>query len=175
MVTQRVLDPGQPISGEWDKKGSDHGGMLQTRPRPLGRRLHELRPNGVARDIAQHGEQVGILLNGKTFEAAWPDRAMTSVMPMLAAHVARHPPLHERTECTLRGGLHDKMNMVRYETEAPDADRILGDGHLQQSQKRSVVAILMKDDGSTVPTIQDMIGRASDLAARNARHGHVRY
>jgi hypothetical protein len=67
------------------------------------------------------------------------------------------------------------MNMVRHETEAQDANRILGYGHLQQSQKHSVVAILMKDDGPTVPTIQNMIGMASDLAARNARHGILRY
>ena len=80
------------------------GGMLQTRPRPLGRRLHELRPNGVAQDITQHGEQVGILLNGKTFEAALPDMAMTPVMPMIATHMARHPLVHEQTECVRSKG-----------------------------------------------------------------------
>jgi len=41
--------------------------MLQTRPRPLCDRLHELRTDGVAHDIAKHGEQVlhlGLELNG---------------------------------------------------------------------------------------------------------------
>jgi len=96
MVKQRVLDPVQPISGERNREGIDQGGMLQTRPRPLRDRLHELRTDGFAHDIVPDSAQVVILLNGKTFEAALPDMAMTPVMPMIAAHVARHPLLHER-------------------------------------------------------------------------------
>jgi len=53
-----VLDLVRPISQERDGEGINQGGMLQTRLRPLRDRLHELRTDGVAQDIAQHGEQV---------------------------------------------------------------------------------------------------------------------
>jgi hypothetical protein len=62
------------------------------------------------------------------------------------------------------------MKMIRHETEAQDADWILGLGRLQQSQERRVVAVLVKDGGPTVTTIQNMIGMASDLSTGNARH-----
>jgi hypothetical protein len=42
-----------------------------------------------------------------------PDMAMTPVMPMIAAHMARHPPLHKRTECVRGRGLQHEMKMVR--------------------------------------------------------------
>jgi len=67
------------------------------------------------------------------------------------------------------------MKMVRHETEAQDANWILGCGRLQQSQERSVVAVLVKDDGPTVTTIQNMIGMASELSMGNARHKPRQY
>ena len=165
----------KPIVGEWNRGWIGQRGMLQTRPRPLRDRLHELRTNGVAQNIAQHGEQVSILLNGKTFEAALPDMAMTPVMPMIAAHVTRHPPLHERTEGNLRGGLHDKMKMVRHETEAQDVDWKLGFGRLQQCEERHVVGIFVKYDRAAVAPIEYMVGMSSELSTVNARHGASRY
>ena len=52
-----MLDLVRPISQERDGEGINQGGMLQTRLRPLRDRLHELRTDGVAQDIVQHGEQ----------------------------------------------------------------------------------------------------------------------
>ena len=53
-----MLDLVRPISQERDGEGINQGGTLQTRLRPLRDRLHELRTDGVAQDIAQHGEQM---------------------------------------------------------------------------------------------------------------------
>ena len=149
--------------------------MLQTRPRPLGRRFHKLRTNGVSQNIAQHGEQVIILLNGETFEATLPDMAMTPGMPMIAAHVARHPPLHEWTQRISSLGLQHKVKMIRHGAEAQDANPILGFAHLQQSEECRVVGIFMKYDCAAVAAIEYMVGVSGELSTRNARHGVSRY
>ena len=149
--------------------------MLQTRPRPLRDRLHDLGTNGVAQHVAQHGEQVVILLNRKTFEAALPDMAMTPVMPMIAAYVARHPPLHERTQRVSGLGLQHEVKMIRHEAEAQDANPVLGFGHLQQGEERRVVGIFVKYDRAAVAAIEYMVGVSSQLSTGNARHTPGQY
>jgi hypothetical protein len=149
--------------------------MLQTRPRPLGRRFHKLRTNGVTQNIAQHDEQVIILLNGETFEATLPDMAMTMVMPMIAAHVACHPPLHEWTQRISSLGLQHKVKMIRHEAEAQDANPVLGFGNLQKSEECRVVGIFMKYNCAAVAGIEYMVGVSGELSTRNARHGVSRY
>ena len=52
VIKERLIDPVKPIVGEWNREVIDQGGILQTRPRPLRDRLHELRTDGVAQNIA---------------------------------------------------------------------------------------------------------------------------
>jgi hypothetical protein len=61
-----------------------------------------------------------ILLNGKTLEPGLPEVTMTPVMPMVAADMTGHPPLHERTECVRSRGLQHEMKMIRHQTEGKE-------------------------------------------------------
>jgi hypothetical protein len=81
----------------------------QTRPGPVSRVLDQPCANRIAEHVAEDREEVVVLLNRRTFEAALPDMTMTPVMPMIAAHMARHPPLHKRTECVRGRGLQHEM------------------------------------------------------------------
>ena len=47
-----------------------------------------------------------------------PDMPMAPVLSIVAPDVARHPPLLKGTQRRLGGRLHDKMKMIRHETEA---------------------------------------------------------
>jgi len=93
------------------------------------------------------------------------------VVPMVAADVAGHPPLHERAENGVGGRLHDQMKMIGHEADAEELDRILGFGRGQQVEKGGVVAVLVEELGATVPTIQHIVGVSGHLSARNPRHG----
>lgn len=116
-----------------------------------------------------------ILLNGKTFEATLPDMTTTSVMAMVTTNMTGHPPLHEGTEGSLGGGLDDEMKMIGHQTEAEDAYGKFSLRHLQQVEERRVVGVFVKDDCAAVATVQDVVGMARQLSARNPRHGDVRY
>ena len=111
------------------------------------------------------------MLNRKTFEAALPDMAPTPVMPMVAAHMTGHPPLHECTERRFCCRLQDNVKMIRHETEAEHVNRIFSFRGGEQVEKRGVVAVLVKDDAPTVATIEHMVGVSGDLAVRHGPHG----
>ena len=112
-----------------------------------------------------------VLLNGKTFETPLPHMPMTLVVLMVAADMTGHPPLHEAAQCSGGGRLHNQVKMIRHETEAKHFDRVLGFCRGEQVEEGGVVALLVKDRGSAVPTIEHVVGMASDLTARNAGHG----
>jgi hypothetical protein len=141
------------------------------RPRPVHRVCDQPRAHWIAEHVAEDCEEMAVLLNRKTLEAALPHMAVTVVVPMVAADVAGHPPLHERAQGRNSRGLHDQMEMIGHQAEAEDLDGMPGFGSGEQVKKGGVVAVLMEDRGATVPTIQHMVGVPSDLSARNPRHG----
>lgn len=96
---------------------------------------------------------------------------MTAVVPMIAADMAGHPPLHEGTEGRMGGGLQDQMKMIWHQTETKDLDRMSGFRYGEQVEERGEVAVLVEDRGAAVPAIEHMVGVPGDLTTRNARHG----
>jgi hypothetical protein len=67
-----------------------------------------------------------------------PHMAVTVVVPMVAADVAGHPPLHERAEGSVGGRLHDEVKMIRHQAEAEDLDGMPGFGSGEQVKKRNI-------------------------------------
>ena len=132
--------------------------------------VHQLRAHGIEQDIAEDGEQVVVLLNGKTLEPALPDMAVTAVVPMVATDVTGHPPLHERTESVIGSRRYHEMKMVGHQAEAKNLNRISGFRRAEQVEEGGIVGVLMKDGHAAVATVQDVIGVTSAGAARNARH-----
>ena len=96
---------------------------------------------------------------------------MTAVVPMIAADMTGHPPLHEGTERSFRHRLHDEMNMIWHQTEAKECDGMLGFRRGEQVEEGGVVTFLVEDRRAAVPAIQDMVGVFGDLTRRNLRHG----
>ena len=111
-----------------------------------------------------------VLLNRETFEAALPHMPVATVVPMIAADVAGHPPLHEQAECRVGGRLHDQVEMIGHEAEANDFDRVLRFCRGEQVDERGVVAVLVENPRATVPAIEHMVGVSGYLSAWNTRH-----
>ena len=116
---------------------------------------------------------MAVLLNGKNFEAPLPHMPMTPVVPMVAADMTGHPPLHEAAQCSGGGRLHHQVKMIWHQTEAKHVDWVLGFRRGEQIEEGGVVGLLVKDHGTTVPTIEHMVGVSGDLTARNAWDGGI--
>lgn len=111
-----------------------------------------------------------VLLDRKAFEAALPDVAVATIVPMVAAHVTGEPPLHERTEGIWSRGLQDEMEMVGHEAEAENFDRIAGFRVSEQVEEGAIVAVFVKDGRTPVASVEGVVDVAANLSTRNARH-----
>ena len=145
-------------------------GNAETRPRPVGRLFDQPGTDWIAEHIAQDREEMAVFLNGKAFEPSLPHVPMTAVMPVVAADMTGHPPLHEGAQRSLCGGLHDEMKMIGHEAEAKEFDRVFGFRRGEEVEEGGVVALFVKHRRAAIAPIQDMVGVTSDLAARNPRH-----
>lgn len=171
MIDERLINPRKPVDRNLDGKRIAQMWEAQTRPRPVHHVLGQSRANRIAEHIAEDGEEMAVLLNRKTFEAALPHMPMTSVMAMIAADMAGHPPLHERAQGCISHGLHDQMEMIGHQAEAEYLDGMPHFGGGEQVEKGGVITVLVEDRGAPIPTIQDMVGVSSDVSTRNPRHG----
>ncbi len=111
-----------------------------------------------------------VVLNRKTFEAALPHMPVAVVVPMVAADMARHLPLHEGAQGAVGGWLYDQVEMIGHQADADDVDRVLRFRRGEQVEERRVVAVLVEDRSATVPAIEHMVGVSGHLSARNPGH-----
>jgi hypothetical protein len=171
MIEERLVDPLEPVAGSLNGNGVAQMRESHARPRPVQDVLDQPRAHRIAEHVAEDREEMAVLLNRKTFEAALPHMAVTVVVPMVAADVAGHPPLHERAQGRNSRGLHDQMKMIGHQAEAEYLDGMPGFGSGEQVEKGGVVASLVEDRRAPVSTIQHMVGVSSDVSTRNPRHG----
>jgi len=170
MIDERLINPREPVARSLNGSGIAQMWESQARPRPVHGVLDQPCANRIAEHVAEDCEEMAVVLNRKTFEATLPHMPMAPVMAMVAADVAGHPPLHERAEGGGGGWLHDQVEMIGHQAEAEELDGVLGFRASEQVEKGSVVAVLMEHRGTTVATIQHMVGVPGDLSARNPRH-----
>ena len=98
----------------------------QARPGPLDSLFDQPGTDGIAQHITQDGQEVVILLKGKTFQTPLSHMPMTPVVPMVAAGMTGHPPLHEAAQCSDCGRLYHQVKMIWYQTEGKHVDWMLG-------------------------------------------------
>ena len=99
-----------------------------------------------------------------------PHVSMAMVMPVIAADMTGHPPLHEGTEGVGMSRLQHGMKMIRHQTKAKDFDGILAFGRDQQIQESPVVPVFVESHGAAIATIQHMVRITADLSTRDTRH-----
>jgi hypothetical protein len=62
------------------------------------------------------------------------------------------------------------MEVIGYEADAKELDRVLRFGRGEQVKECGVIAILVENSGTTVSTIQNIVGVPVDLSTWNTRH-----
>jgi len=172
MLEEGLIDPRQPVGWRGNGKRVREMRESQIRPGPVEGVFDQSRTDRVAEHVAQDCEEMAVVLNGKTFEAALPDMPVATVVPMVATDMTGQPPLHEGTERALGGGLDDEMKMVGHQTESEQLDGMFRFRGGKQVETCGVVAVLVEDRGATVAAIQRMVDVAGHLSARNPRHGN---
>jgi len=170
MIDERFLHPLLPVHGRLNRPRVRQMTVPHAGPGPLLTALHQPGPYRIAQDIAEHREEMGVLLDGKTFEAALPDMAVTPVMPMVAPHMTGQPPLHEGTQGPVSRRLKHQMEMVGHQTKPEHLHGVFGLGRGKQVEEGAIVSLLVKHDGAAIAAIEDMVGVPSTLTAGNARH-----
>jgi hypothetical protein len=170
LLEERLINPGEPVGRELNGSGIPQMRESQARPGPVHGVLDQPRADWIAKHIAEDGEEMAVLLNRKTLKPALPHMAMTSVMAMVAADVAGHPPLHEGAQGGVGGWLDDQVEMIGHQADAEDFYRVVGFRHGEQVEKRQVVAVFVEYGRAPVAPIEYMVGVSGNLSTRNPRH-----
>jgi len=126
MVKERLIDPLGPFHGQCDRERVGEVGEVQTRPWPLSGLFDHPGADRIAEDIAKDSEEMIVLLNGKAFESTLPHMSVSAVVPMIAAHMTGHPPLHKGTQSSVDDGLQHQVKIIRHQTEPKDLDGMPG-------------------------------------------------
>jgi hypothetical protein len=70
MIEERLVDPLEPVAGSLNGNGVAQMRESHARPRPVHDMLDQPRAHRIAEHVAEDREEMAILLNRKTFEAA---------------------------------------------------------------------------------------------------------
>lgn len=170
MSEERFLHPLLPGHGRLNRPRVRQMTVPHAGPGPLLTALHQPGPYRIVQDRAEHREEMGVLLDGQTLEAALPDMAVTPVMPMVAPHVTGQPPLHEGTQGLVSHRLKHQVEMVGHQTQPEHLHGVFDLGRGEQVEEGAIVSLLVKHDGTAIAAIEGMIGVSSTLTAGNARH-----
>jgi hypothetical protein len=142
-----------------------------TRPDPVLGVLDEVRTHGIAFDVAQHGQQMAVVLDGKTFEAPLPDVSAGMVVLMVAANMSGEQPGHVVAELAVGAWPEGEVEVVGHHTKGQQAHRHMFVGVAQQLDEGVEIAILVKDRAAAVTTVEDVITLAAQGNSQCAWHG----
>ena len=145
MLEEGLINPREPVARNLNGRRIAQVRESQSRPGPVHSLFDQSCADRVAEHIAEDREEMAVVLNRKTFEAALPDMPMTVVVPMITPDVTGHPPLHERAEGGVRGRLYDQVKMIGHEADAEELDEVLGFRGGKQVETCGVVAVLVED------------------------------
>ena len=85
MIEEGPIDPREPVGRGPDGRRIAQMWESQARPGPVDGVLDQPCADWIAEHIAEDCEEMAVVLNWKTFEAALPHMPVTVVVPMVAA------------------------------------------------------------------------------------------
>src|SRR5690349_5682265 len=111
-----------------------------------------------------------VFLNREGFEAALPDVSAAAVVPMVAADVRRHQPLHPASEVAVLIGPEHQVKVVGHQAVAQDPHPQTLARRLEETDEGVVICRLMKHLSPAVPAIQDVITPIPERGPCSAWH-----
>ncbi len=175
----RRLDVLQPAGRTWHRPGVQPRVQRQleperqARPGPLLGPGYQASSYRVALHVAQHGEQVVVLRDGKGFEPALPDVAAAPVAAAVAVHVGGQQPLHPGTQVVVAAGPEDEVEVVGHQAKADQPHRDAGAGLAEEADEAVVVVGVVEDPGAAVAAVEGVVAVAAHRGSRGSGHGRI--
>ena len=132
------------------------------RPRPVFCTFYQTGAKRIPLDVAQDGQQMVILFDGKGFKASLPYVAARFVVLVIAANVRRQKPLHPSAEISVRVGPKSQVKVIGNHAVTQHSHRNAPACAPDQLHKRVVVSIFPKYFLLGVAAIDDVVAYASD-------------
>jgi hypothetical protein len=137
----------------------------RARPATILGALDQAGAHGVALDVAEHGQKVIVLLDGKGAEAALVDVAAAMIMAVIAADVSGKQPHHVVAQVAVGARPEGKVKMVGHQAISQESHRRAFAGPAEQFEKSGLVAVLAKDAAAAIASIEDMVAVAAQSSA----------
>ena len=134
-------------------------------------RARQLGPDRVALDIAQHRQQVLVLLDREGLEPALPDVAAAVVVLVVTAHVGVLQPVHPAAEIAVAVRPHRQVEVVGHEAVGQDGHGDLDAGVPDGLEERLVVPVLHEDLAAGVAAVEDVVAHPADRGSGRSWHG----
>ena len=142
----------------------------QARPGPGFGLRHEAGPQRIALHIAQHGEQVLVLIDRKRLKTPLPHVAAAVVVPMVAADMGGEQPLHPAAQVAVAARPEHEVEMVGHQHVAQDSQRQPLVGLRHQFEEGGVVAIFVKHFGPRIAAIEHVVAHPTGGRPRCSGH-----
>jgi hypothetical protein len=126
-----------------------------------------------ALDVAQHGQEVIVLLGGEGAEAALGDVAAAVVVLVVAADVGGQQPHHVVAQVAVGARPEDQVEVIRQQAVGEEADRGALAGLAQQVDEGGEVAVLVEEGAAAVAPVEDVVTVAALGSAGVAWHGGI--
>lgn len=160
----RRIDELRPIAAPKDLLGGNLGRILkrgpggpEARPGPVLRPSRKARAERVPLDVTDHSDQEVVVLDQEPLESALPDMTAVVVVFPIALDMRGHEPLHPAGEVAVSKRSDDKVEMVGHQTVCQQTHRQPYRRLADRLEESLVIPRLMKNLGSGVPPIQDVI------------------
>jgi hypothetical protein len=169
---QRLIDPVEPRVGPRHRSGHKITRPIVrrvpqsgARPVPVLRSPNQFSTQGIPLDIAKQREQMPILFDGKSLEAALPKVSAVLVMFVVAAHVRVQQPVHPLAQVAVVFRPERQVEMVGHQTVPQDPHRNFDTSMGHGFEKRQVVAILAENPPTIVAAIEDVVTKTANRSS----------
>ena len=129
----------------------------QAAPGPILGARHQARPQGIAFDIAHHGEQVRILLHGECLVASLPDPPDVAIAPLIVLNVASQQPVRPFRQTFIDARAKYEMEVVGHQTEGEDFRGGAPGRFACERHEPRVITGIMKYRGAGITAVDDVV------------------
>ena len=141
-------------------------------PAPVFRRVNQIGSHWIALDIAQDGEKMAIVLDGKALESSLVKMSVShrivSMFPSLG--VGQCQPAEKAGQFTVSFRPEDHVPMVGHHDPVEDANGRPFMGQRQNLLERQEILILLEQPQAAIGAVQDVIDDSAGGNACNAWH-----
>ena len=147
--------------------------ISRTGPWPIFCLVDQICPQSVPLHIAQHSQEMLILLNRECFETPLPNAAVRAVTTVIGSNMGGEKPLHPTAQITVFVWPQQQMKVIGHQAVADNAHRPSRAGAIHQPQKMAIVGVRVENTRALIATIDDVVEESAYRCACRPWHGDM--